>query len=95
MLAAGLDGIKRGLVPPDPIEENLYDLDEADRKQRHLGVLPGSLKEALDALESDEVVKEALGTHVYERFINAKTQEWDDYRTKVTPWEIERYLPVF
>ena len=95
MLAAGLDGIKRGLVPPDPIEENLYDLDEADRKQRHLGVLPGSLKEALDALESDEVVKEALGTHVYKRFIHAKTQEWDDYRTKVTPWEIERYLPVF
>jgi len=95
MLAAGLDGIKRGLVPPDPIEENLYDLDEADRKRRHLGVLPGSLKEALDALGSDEVVKEALGKHLYERFIHAKTQEWDDYRTRVTSWEIERYLPVF
>jgi len=95
MLAAGLDGIKRGLVPPDPIEENLYDLDEADRRRRHLGVLPGSLKEALDALGSDEVVKEALGKHLYERFIHAKTQEWDDYRTRVTSWEIERYLPVF
>ena len=95
MLAAGLDGIKRGLVPPDPIEENLYDLDEADRKRRHLDVLPGSLKEALDALKADDLVKAALGEHVYKRFLHAKTREWDDYRTRVTAWEIERYLPVF
>ena len=95
MLAAGLDGIRRELVPPDPIEESLYDLGEADRRTRHLRVLPSSLGEALHELESDEVVREALGDHVCQRFLHAKTQEWDDYRTQVTPWEIDRYLPVF
>jgi glutamine synthetase len=95
MLAAGLDGIRRKLVPPDPIEESLYDLGEADRRRRQLRVLPGSLGEALQELEADDLVREALGDHVYERFVHAKTQEWDEYRTQVTPWEIDRYLPVF
>jgi len=95
MLAAGLDGIRRGLVPPEPIEESLYDLDEADRRRRHLEVLPGSLGEALRELDADDVVKGALGDHISERFLHAKAQEWGDYRSRVTAWEIDRYLPVF
>jgi glutamine synthetase len=95
MLAAGMDGMRKKLVPPDPIEESLYDLDDADRRQRQLTVLPGSLREALDELAADDVIREALGPAVYEPFMDAKTAEWQDYRSRITPWEIERYLPVF
>jgi len=95
MLKAGLDGIYKGMVPPDALEENLYDLDEARRRARHVEMLPGSLKEALDCLAEDKVVQDALGPHIYERFVSAKTQEWDDYRLQVTEWEVERYLPIY
>ena len=92
MLYAGLDGIEKGMTPPDALEENLYDLDEAQRQEQHVEMLPGSLKEALDCLAGDKVIQDALGPHVYERFVRAKTQEWDDYRITVSSWEIERYL---
>lgn len=92
MLYAGLDGIEKGMTPPDALEENLYALDETRRQARHVEMLPGSLKEALDCLAEDEVIQDALGTHVYERFVRAKTQEWDEYRLAVSSWEIERYL---
>ena len=95
MLKAGLDGIKRKLSPPEPVEEDVYHLDENGRRARQLLTLPGSLAEALDELEKDEVVKEALGPHIYERFIEAKRREWDEYRIQVTSWELKRYLPVF
>jgi len=95
MLQAGLDGIENSMVPPDALEENLYDLDEARCRARRVEMLPGSLKEALDCLAEDKVVQDALGLHVYERFVSAKTQEWDDYRLQVTGWEVERYLPIY
>jgi glutamine synthetase len=57
-------------------------------------MLPGSLIEAVEELERDPVIQEALGEHVYERFVEAKREEWDEYRTQVTPWELERYLPI-
>ncbi|MCJ7736738.1 MAG: type I glutamate--ammonia ligase [Anaerolineae bacterium] len=95
MLEAGFDGIEQGMVPPDALEENLYDLDEARRRARHVEMLPGSLKEALDCLAEDKVVQDALGPHVYERFVSAKTQEWNDYRLQVTEWEVERYLSSY
>lgn len=94
MLHAGLDGIEKKMTPPEAFEENLYDLDEARRRARHVETLPGSLGEALDCLAEDKVIQDALGPHVYERFVRAKMQEWDDYRIQVTPWEIERYLPI-
>jgi glutamine synthetase len=95
MLAAGLDGIEKGMTPPDALEENLYELDDTRRKDRQVATLPGSLKEALECLAEDKVVQDALGPHVYERFVDAKTQEWDDYRLQVTPWEIDRYLATY
>jgi glutamine synthetase len=95
MLRAGLDGIERGLEPPAPAEEDLYCLDEAQRHARHLETLPGSLAEALACLAADPVVRSALGPHVYEQFMEAKTREWDDYRLQVTPWEVERYLRMY
>ena len=91
MLACGLDGIKRDLPLPEPTEEDLYH----SSNNHDLPRLPGSLNEALMELQKDEVVREALGEHVFQRFLEAKTQEWHEYRCQVTSWEIERYLPVF
>jgi glutamine synthetase len=94
MLAAGLDGIARELPVPEPSEENLYLLPPAERRIA-LNVLPGSLAEAIAELEADPVIKEALGTHVYDRFVAAKRLEWEDYRLEVTPWELEKYLATY
>ncbi len=93
MLAAGLDGIRRQLPVPDATEENLYLIDT--RRRAELEVLPGSLSEALDALEEDEIVRKALGAHICDRFIAAKRLEWEDYRLEVTPWELNKYLPNY
>jgi glutamine synthetase len=95
MLAAGLDGMERKLTPPDPVEENLYHFDAAKLESRKIRQLPGTLREALDELSRDEVIREALGDHVFERFVEAKTEEWDEYRKQVSTWEVERYLEAF
>jgi glutamine synthetase len=95
ILKAGLDGIKRGLRAPEPAEEDLYHLDAARIAERQLRTLPGSLGEALEKLEQDEVVASALGPHVFERFLEAKGQEWDEYRLFVSQWELDRYLGVY
>ncbi len=92
MLAAGLDGIRRELELMEAAEEDLFHVDP-----RALGLeaLPASLGDAIEALRKDEVVQAALGPHIYERFIDAKTQEWNDYRGYVSQWEINRYLSIF
>jgi glutamine synthetase len=95
MLRVGLEGVKSGAQPPDPFEENLYDLDEARLRARRVEMLPGSLGEALICLDQDKLVQDALGPHIYERFVRAKHQEWDSYRMNVTHWEIDRYLPIY
>jgi glutamine synthetase len=95
MLAAGLDGIERKLTPPAPIEENLYHFDAAKLESRKIRQLPGTLREALDELSRDEVIREALGEHIFERFVEAKTEEWDEYRMQVSAWEVDRYLEAF
>lgn len=92
MLAAGLDGIKRQLPLGEAAEEDLF---RVDPRARGLETLPRSLGEALDALREDEVIQQALGPHVYERFLDAKVQEWDAYCGYVTQWEIDHYLTVF
>lgn len=95
MLKAGLEGIKQGLVAPTPVEENLYEWDEQRLARAGVGILPGSLNEALDAFEQDDLIQDALGDHLYERFLEAKRREWSDFRIQVTPWEIERYLGLY
>ncbi len=93
MLAAALDGIEKNLQPPAPLNNiNLYHLTQEERRKMGVSELPGSLNEALDELEKDDVVKSALGEVTYEAFVRAKRQEWDDYRMRVTDFEIERYL---
>jgi glutamine synthetase len=95
MLYAGLDGVKRNLPVPTPVEENLYEFDAAMLARHNVQTLPGSLRDALDELQRDELIRGALGPHVYERFVEAKSQEWDEYRMRVSAWEIERYLEIF
>jgi glutamine synthetase len=95
MLKCGIDGIKNNLEPPEPVEENLYHFDDAKREERNIETLPYSLWQALKALKDDPVVQEALGQHTYEKYLEAKTKEWDSYRMQVTPWEIERYLEQY
>ena len=95
MLACGLDGVRRELTAPESVEENLYHMGNEERATRNIPSLPGSLGEALEALKQDTVIRQALGDHVFERFIDAKTQEWDEYRTYVSQWELDRYLPLY
>jgi glutamine synthetase len=93
MLAAGLDGIRRGLTPPGATEENIFLVE--NRQSFPLEILPDSLAQALKAMEEDELICKALGPHITERFINAKQQEWEDYRLEVTHWELSKYLPKY
>lgn len=92
MLKSGLDGVKRTLPLPEPAEEDLY---QVDPRARGMETLPPSLGDALDALREDELVQAALGSYIYERFIEAKSQEWADYRIHVSGWELDRYLPIY
>jgi glutamine synthetase len=94
MLAAGLEGIEKGLEPPAPVEENVYEMSVEERQKRGIGTLPASLLEAILLAEKSEVVRKALGDHVFEAFIQNKKIEWDQYRTQVTEYELKKYLPI-
>ena len=93
MLAAGLDGIRRELPVSDATEENIYLIE--NQRQTRTNVLPGSLNQALNALEEDKVIQEALGAHTFDNFISAKRQECEEYRLVVTDWELDKYLPNY
>jgi glutamine synthetase len=95
MVHAGLDGIKRELPVPPPVEESLHALDDPSRLLRQVGTLPSTLGEALDALRADEVVRDALGELIAEWFAEAKSLEWLEYRRQVHAWETDRYLAMF
>ncbi|MBV8196171.1 MAG: type I glutamate--ammonia ligase [Candidatus Dormibacteraeota bacterium] len=95
MLRSGLDGIERRLALPPPVEESLYGFDDVELERRNVGLLPDNLRDAVDALEADDVVMDALGEHLAERFIDAKRLEWREYRGQVTPWEVDQYLERF
>ncbi|HYP47466.1 MAG TPA: glutamine synthetase family protein [Thermoleophilaceae bacterium] len=94
LLHAGLDGIEKGYELPAPIERNLYDLTEEERRSMGIEHLPESLGEAIEELAGSELAKSALGEHIHSRYVELKRKEWLDYRIQVTPWEIEQYLPV-
>ena len=95
MLQAGLDGIERELECPDPVRENIYEFDEAKREEYGIETLPANLGEAVDALEADDVITDALGPHVSEKFVQAKRAEYAEYIAEVSEWETERYLEKF
>jgi glutamine synthetase len=94
MLAAGLEGIENEYSVPAPVEENVYEMTNSERQRRGIGNLPGSLWEAIELAEKSEVVRKALGEHVFNAFITNKKIEWDQYRAQVTGYELKRYLPI-
>lgn len=94
MLAAGLDGIERKLVAPKPVEERVYGYEEDKRALLGIKTLPGSLVEAGKEFAADKVLTEALGPHVSEKLLKIQREDWNGYKTQVTPWEMERYFGV-
>jgi glutamine synthetase len=94
LLHAGLEGIERGYELPDPMETNLYELTKPERRSLGIDSLPESLGEAIDVAAESELVERALGAELRDRLIALKRAEWDEYRVQVTPWELERYLPM-
>ncbi len=94
LLHAGLEGIERGYELPDPMETNLYHLTPEQRRERGIVSLPETLGEAIDELSRSELAKKALGPHIFDRYIELKRAEWDEYRVQLTDWEMKKYLPV-
>jgi glutamine synthetase len=89
---AGLDGVKKKIEPGDPIDEDVYKLSSERRKALGIKELPTTLKDSLEELKSDEVLQRTLGSHVFDAFIELKTNDWNQYCLYVSPWEIMKYL---
>jgi glutamine synthetase len=94
MLAAGLKGIEKGYELPPPVEEDIFEMSEQQRIEHGIDALPGSLAEAIQYTEKSELVKETLGDHIFQKFIENKKIEWDQYRIHVSQYEIDKYLPI-
>jgi len=94
LLHAGLEGVERGYELPDPMELNLYELSHQERRTLAIESLPESLGEAIAIAEESELVERVRGVDLRNRLIELKQAEWDEYRMQVTPWELERYLPI-
>jgi glutamine synthetase len=94
LLHAGLEGIEKGYELPDPMETNLYHLSPEQRREQGIVSLPETLGEAIDELSRSELAKKALGPHIFDRYIELKRKEWDEYRVQLTDWEMKKYLPV-
>ncbi|MGI6513500.1 MAG: type I glutamate--ammonia ligase [Syntrophomonadaceae bacterium] len=95
ILKTGLEGIKNRTLCPPSVDKNIYDMDVYAREDAGIQSLPGTLREALRELRHDKLVQEALGPHIYSRYMHAKRLEWDDYRARVHQWEIDQYLTTF
>jgi len=95
ILAAGLDGIENKIQPPPPTNKNIFRMSGDEREKEGIASLPASLEEAIDEMEKSMLVMELLGEHIFNKYIEAKRKEWDDYRTKITQWEIEHYLTKY
>jgi glutamine synthetase len=94
MLAAGLEGIEKGYEPPAPVEENVYEMTNEERKKKNISTLPASLNDAIQLCEKSQLVRKALGEHVFHAFLENKKIEWDQYRIHVTDYETNKYLPI-
>lgn len=91
-LFAGLDGIERKLEPSSSTNSNIFTMTDEERTEAGIETLPANLEEAIECFEGDEFVKKSLGEHVYTKFLEAKKAEWEDYRNRITPWELDSYL---
>ncbi|WP_136807932.1 type I glutamate--ammonia ligase [Desulfosediminicola flagellatus] len=95
MIVSGLDGVKNDLTPPAEVKKDIFEMSAAEMEAEGISVMPGSLKEAIEELKVNPVGEEALGPHIFQKYIEAKETEWDSYRTAVTDWELEEYLTIY
>ncbi len=95
MLAAGLDGIENKLTPPPSVNKNIFTMSQREKRRLKIDSLPANLNEALDYLEKSKVMREALGEHIFNHFIQAKRMEWSIYISQVHEWELDRYLSYY
>lgn len=95
MLRAGLDGIDKQFDPGPPVNKNIYTMSRRERRHLRIDELPANLNEALDELEKSDLMRDALGDHIFDHFLTAKRSEWDSYSRHVSPWEIDRYLSTY
>ena len=95
MLAAGLDGIENGMTPPPSVESNIYHMDGEARETAGIESLPADMMEAITLMQESELVKATLGDHIMENYVTAKVKEWDEYRTQVYGWELDKYLSEY
>jgi glutamine synthetase len=91
---AGLEGIEKGYELPEPMEKNLYHLSPDERKRLGIEQLPETLGEAIELTSESELVLRTLGEHMFNRYIEIKRQEWEDYRIQVSQWELDRYMAI-
>lgn len=94
-LAAGLDGIEKGLTPPAEITSNIFAMTKAERKKHDIDALPASLKDAITALSEDQLLVDVLGNHCFSQYVAGKEKEWDDFRTSVSDWELKSYMNIY
>jgi glutamine synthetase len=94
LLHAGLEGIEKGYELPEPMEKNLYHLSPEDRRRLGIEQLPETLGEAIELTAESELVLRTLGEHMFNRYVEIKRQEWEDYRVQVSKWELDRYMAV-
>ena len=95
MLNSGLDGIKNKLPTPAPVNVDIFEMTAAEKIEAGIDSLPGSLEEAIIALKENPLAEETLGKHIFEKYIEGKTQEWHAYRTAVTDWEVKSYIKKY
>jgi len=95
VLRAGLDGLEQRTHPGPPINKDIFRMSHRERRHLRIDDLPVNLSEALDALEKDDLVRECLGEHIFNNFVEAKRAEWDEYIRHVSPWETDRYLKTY
>ena len=91
---AGLRGIEKGYRLPDPVEKDVYHMSAEERENLNIETLPGSLNRAIEYAEESDLLRKTLGDHIFDQFIMSKKVEWDEYRIRIHPYELERYLPV-
>lgn len=94
-IAAGLDGVKKGLVPPPAVDGNIYAMSDAQRKKHKIQMLPTSLECAITELKKDKLICNTLGEHILEKYVEAKELEWQNYKTRISQWEIDEYLSKY
>ena len=95
MLAAGLKGIEKKIEPPEPVEEDVFDFDDAKLAQFYIKSLPSDLGEALEEFEQSKFMKETLGEHAFNKYLGLKLAEWTEFNQSVSEWERERYMDLW